>query len=150
MAGRVRRWHLVTTFAAASCLTASMASSTQFTPLSDRTRGILEGHWESCREPDGHYGERVYDNTLPGIGPFELHLGPYHEFALFRGIQEEHRDHESDDNLLRPYNVEVRANRAAQMWEAAGMKLEVALGGGSRADCESFYLNLTRSGSSSQ
>jgi hypothetical protein len=147
----VRRWHRVTGFAAAACLlTAAVASSTQFTPLTDRTRGILEGHWESCRESDGHYGERVYDNTLPGIGPFELHLGPYHEFALFRGIQDEHRAHESTDNLLRPFNVEVQSNRASHSWEAGGLKFQVALGGGSRADCESWYLSLTRSTSNSQ
>jgi hypothetical protein len=58
--------------------------------------------------PRQHPGtERVYDNTLPGLGAFELHLGPYHEFALFRGIQDEHRRHDSTANLLRPFNVAV-------------------------------------------
>jgi hypothetical protein len=150
MVRRVPRWHVVTALTVTGCLGAAAAWSSQFTPLTDRTRAILEGHWESCREADGHYGERVYDNNLPGIGPFEVHLGPYHEFALFRGIQDDHRDHTSHDNLLNPYNVEVRANRASQAWEAAGLKLQVALGGGSRSDCESWYLTLSRGDASSQ
>ncbi len=72
----------------------------QFVSTGDRMRALLEGNWQSCRELDGKYSERIYDNTLPGIGPFELHLGPYHEFALFRGVQDAHRDHSSPDNLL--------------------------------------------------
>ena len=107
-------------------------------------RALLEGNWQSCREPDGKYSERVYDNTLPGIGPFELHLGPYHEFALFRGVQDAHRDHSSPDNLLSPFNVEVEANRARQNWETAGLRLEVSLGGGARDDCESWFVTLKR------
>ena len=135
---------------AIAALVAAVAGAAQFTPLSDRTRAILEGHWESCREADGLYAERVYDNTLPGIGPFELHLGPYHEFALFRGIQDEHRAHESRANLLRPYNVEVTASRAVHAWQVAGLRLQVAMGGGSRSDCESWYVNLSRVDSPSQ
>ena len=78
---------------------------------------------------DGHYSERVYDGKWPGIGPFELHLGPFREFAFFRGIQDEHRDHNSTDNLLKPYNLEVRANAARQSWDVAGMHLDIALAG---------------------
>jgi hypothetical protein len=107
-------------------------------------KALLEGNWQSCREADGKYSERVYDNALPGIGPFELHLGPYHEFALFRGTQESHRDHTSPDNLLSPYNVEVEANRARQAWETAGLRFEVSLGGGARDDCESWFITLKR------
>jgi hypothetical protein len=29
--------------------------------FSDHTRAMLEGNWQSCRETDGQYGERVYD-----------------------------------------------------------------------------------------
>jgi hypothetical protein len=71
----------------------AFARSAQFTPFSDHSRAILEGNWQSCRETDGQYAERIYDTRLPGIGPIELHMGPYHEFALFRGIQDAHRDH---------------------------------------------------------
>ena len=116
----------------------------QFASTGDHSKALLEGNWQSCREADGKYSERVYDNTLPGIGPFELHLGPYHEFALFRGIQESHRLHASPDNLLSPFNVEVEANRARQAWQTAGLRLEVSLGGGARDECESWFVTLKR------
>jgi len=139
----VRGWKLVTALTVAVCLSAA-AGSAQFISYGDRSRSILEGNWQSCREPDGHYSERVYDNTLPGLGAFELHLGPYHEFALFRGVQDEHRPHDSTANLLRPFNVEVFSNRARQSWETAGLRLEVSLGGGSDDQCESWFLALRR------
>jgi hypothetical protein len=116
----------------------------QFVSTGDRTRSLLEGNWQSCRELDGKYSERVYDNNLPGIGPFELHLGPYHEFALFRGVQDTHREHSSPDNLLSPFNIEVASNRARQVWQTAGLRLEVSLGGGTRDDCESWFVTLAR------
>jgi hypothetical protein len=118
----------------------------QFVSTGDRTRSLLEGNWQSCREPDGRYSERIYDNNLPGIGPFELHFGPYHEFALFRGAQDDHREHSSPENLLSPFNVEVASNRARQTWETAGLRLQVSLGGGGRDDCESWFITLTRGG----
>jgi hypothetical protein len=146
---RVRkRLILVTTLTAAAWLSAA-AGSAQFISYGDRSRSILEGTWQSCRESDGHYSERVYDNTLPGIGAFELHLGPYHEFALFRGVQDQHRPHESTANLLRPFNVEVLSNRARHSWDVAGLRLEVNLGGGSDEQCESWYLSLRRAGAPS-
>jgi hypothetical protein len=140
-----QRWKVVSALTAAACLSAAVGSA-QFISYGDRARSILEGNWQSCREPDGHYSERIYDNTLPGIGPFELHLGPYHEFALFRGVQDEHRPHESTANLLRPFNVEVFSNRARHSWEAAGLRLDVNLGGGSDDQCESWFLSLKRAG----
>ncbi len=72
-------------------------------------------------------------------------MGPYHEFALYRGIQDDHRDHQSSENLLKPYNVEIRANAARQSWDVDGLHLEVALAGGSREECESWYVTLKRS-----
>jgi hypothetical protein len=138
-----RRWTLVATVTVAACLSAAAAFA-QFISYGDRSRSILEGNWQSCRESDGHYSERVYENTLPGVGPFELHLGPYHEFALFRGVQDEHRAHDSTANLLRPFNVEVFSNRARHSWETAGLRLEVNLGGGSDDQCESWFLSLKR------
>jgi len=106
---------------------------------------MLEGNWQSCRETDGKYSERVYDGKWTGIEPFELHMGPYHEFALFRGIQDAHRDHQSGENLLRPFNIEIRGQMAKQSWEAAGLHVEVTLAGGSRDDCESWYVTVRRS-----
>jgi len=71
-------------------------------------------------------------------------MGPYHEFALYHGIQDAHRDHKSAENLLKPYVVEIHANAAKQSWDVDGLHLEVSLSGGSREDCESWYLSLKR------
>jgi hypothetical protein len=120
------------------------SSQTQFTSFNDRKASMLEGNWQSCRESDGTYGERIYDGTLPGIGPFELHLGPYHQFALFRGVQQDHRDHTGADNLLRPSTVDIVGNFGRQTWNVTGLRLDVELAGGSRDECESWWVQLRR------
>ena len=43
----------------------------QFTPFTHDTRNILEGNWQSCRERDGQYSERVYDHAVSGVSKFE-------------------------------------------------------------------------------
>ena len=60
----------------------------------------------------------------------------------FMGVQDEHRDHASPENLLKPHTVELQANRARQTWDAAGLHFEVALSGGSREECESWFVRL--------
>lgn len=144
-----RKWTRIAGFTVAVCLGSASLGHSQFTSMSDRTRAILEGNWQSCRESDGQYAERVYDGTVPGIGPFELHMGPYHEFALFRGVQNGHREHASADNLLRPFTVEMVANNARHKWEVAGLRLDVTLAGGSREECESWWVSLRRADTSS-
>ena len=140
---RWARWHLVGGLTVAACLgVASLSQAQLFRPFTDRRGAMLEGNWQSCREADGQYAERVYDGRWPGRAPFELHMGPYHEFALFRGIQDEHREHASSQNLLKPFNVEIVANRAKQSWDVDGLHLEVVLAGGSREDCESWFVTL--------
>jgi len=136
--------------AAAGISGVSLSGSQLFRPFSDRMRAqaLLEGNWQSCRESDGQYAERVYDGRWPGLAPFELHMGPYHEFGLFRGIQSEHRDHDSRENLLKPYTVELVGNTAKHVGDVDGLRLEVVLTGGSREDCESWFVTLMRSGSS--
>jgi hypothetical protein len=145
MGSRRARRERIAAFTVAACVGAAALASAQFQPFSDRTRAMLEGNWQSCREPDGQYSERVYDGRWNGVAPFELHLGPYHEFALFRGIQEEHRDHASPENLLRPFNIELRGNTAKQTWDVDGLHLEAVLAGGSREECESWFVTLRRS-----
>jgi hypothetical protein len=130
--------------AMAACLGAAAAGWAQFTPFSDHSRAMLEGNWQSCREADGQYGERIYDGKWAGLPPFELHMGPYHEFAFFEGVQEDHRDHAGAGNLLKPHTVEISANRGKQAWDVAGLHLEVTLAGGSREDCESWFVSLKR------
>jgi hypothetical protein len=144
-----RKWQLVILFTGTLVLGAAASGLSQFTSSNDRRLAMLEGNWQSCRESDGQYAERIYDGQLPGVGPFELHMGPYHEFALFRGVQDDHRDHSSAQNLLKPYTVDVIANVGRQKWDTAGLHLEVALAGGSREDCESWWVQLRRADTSS-
>ncbi len=146
MARRQATWQRIALLTVVASLgAATLASAQLFRPFTDRSQALLEGNWQSCREADGQYAERVYDGRWPGMEPFELHMGPYHEFALFRGVQDEHRDHGSADNLLRPYTVELLANNARHSWDVNGLHLEVVLAGGSREDCESWFVTLKRS-----
>jgi len=136
---------LITGLTVVSCLGAAAAAYSQFTSFNDRSRSMLEGNWQSCVEADGQYAERIYDGKAPGFGPFELHMGPLREFALFRGVQDDHRDHASAGNLLKPHVVDVAQN-TTQKWEVEGLKLEVSLAGGSRGDCESWFVTLRHVG----
>ena len=119
-------------------------ASAQFTRFSHNSRSILEGNWQSCREADGRYSERVYDHVVNGVGLFEVHLGPKREFAIFKGVQNEHRDHASPDNFLKPFLVPLEAGRAGHRWEVPSLNLSftVTLAGGSRMDCESWFIVL--------
>jgi len=134
-------------FAFILCLAAAPggAAPGQFTSFrsTDPTM-ILEGNWQSCRERDGRYSERVYDHVVNGVGRFELHMGPHREFALFKGVQEEHRVHDSPDNLLKPYRLTLESGRTKQHWEipSLNLALTVALAGGSRMDCDSWFVTL--------
>ena len=112
--------------------------------LLKRPRHILEGNWQSCRDRDGQYAERVYDHVVNGVPKFEVHMGPRREFAIFNGVQDAHREHTSPDNLLKPYVVAMDAGRAKQRWEVPSLNLvfTVTLAGGSRTDCESWFVLL--------
>ena len=125
---------------------------TQFLPFPASKGHIVEGNWQSCREDDGRYSERVYDHIVNGVGLFEVHLGPRREFAIFKGVQDAHRAHASAENLLKPWNVEMENNRAKQRWEIPSLNLvfSVTLGGGSRTDCESWYVLLEQVEKTSQ
>ena len=138
-------WRRIAVVTVGACLCVTGLSRAQFTSLSDRSQAMLEGNFQSCRDADGQYSERVYDGKWPGIPPFELHLGPFHEFALFKGIQDGHRDHNSPENLLRPHKVELNGGTARQTWDVAGLHFEATLAGGSSEQCESWYVILKRS-----
>jgi hypothetical protein len=120
------------------------AALAQFTPFSHNPKNILEGNWQSCRESDGQYSERVYDHVVNGVGKFEVHMGPRREFAIFKGVQDAHRPHDAPENLLKPYRVPLEAGRAKQRWEVPSLNLAftVTLAGGSRTDCESWFVIL--------
>jgi len=123
---------------------AARQHASEFTSFSHSSRSILEGNWQSCLEADGRYGERIYDHAVNGVGRFEVHLGPRREFAIFKGVQAQHRDHASPENLLTPYRVRVVDRRARQRWEIPSLNLAftVELAGGSRTDCESWFIVL--------
>jgi len=128
---------------AAGWLAAIPARAQLFRPFSNDAHNILEGNWQSCRESDGSYAERVYDHVTNG-NQFEVHLGPRREFGIFKGVQDAHRDHDSPDNLLKPYRVPLEAGRAKQRWEIPSLNLvfTATLAGGSRTDCESWFIVL--------
>ena len=129
---------------AATMLLVARPAAPQFTPFSHGPRNILEGNWQSCREADGRYSERVYDHVVNGVGRFEVHMGPGREFAIFKGVQDEHRGHESRDNLLKPFRVPMEGVFASQKWEIPSLNLvfTVTLAGGSRTECESWFITL--------
>ena len=120
------------------------ATEAQWISYSSNPRNILEGSWQSCLDQTGRYTERVYDQVVNGVGLFEVHLGPRREFAIFKGVQDQHREHESPENLLKPFRVLMEGGRARQRWEVPSLKvsLTVTLAGGSFSDCESWYVVL--------
>jgi hypothetical protein len=134
----------------AGLIAASAASSAaaQFTSYSRSSHNILEGNWQSCREADGRYSERVYDHIVNGVPKFEVHMGPRREFAIFEGVQDEHRAHDSPANLLKPYRLDLEGNLASHEWKIPSLNLvfTVNLAGGSRGDCESWYILLAPAG----
>jgi hypothetical protein len=138
-----RGW-LLSGLAASALVLAARPAAPQFTSYSRDPRHVLEGSWESCRDSDGHYTERVYDHVVNGVGQFEVHLGPRDEFAVFVGVQDEHREHASAANLLQPYHLEHDAGRATRRWELPSLSLAftATLAGGSRSDCESWFVLL--------
>ena len=130
---------------AALVLGAPRAAAPQFTPFPNDPHHILAGNWQSCLQRDGGYSERVYDHVVNGVAQFEVHMGPRREFAIFKGVQDEHRRHDSPDNLLQPnFRVTLEAGRAKQQWEIPSLNLRftVTLAGGSRTDCESWFILL--------
>jgi hypothetical protein len=124
-------------------LTAASVSA-QFTSYPRSSHAILEGNWQSCREADGRYSERVYDHVVNGVPRFEVHMGPRREFAIFEGVQDEHRAHDSPANLLKPYRLDVEGNLAKHEWKIPSLDVvfTATLSGGSRGDCESWYVLL--------
>ena len=130
--------------AAIVLLESGSATAQDFVSYSSNPRNILEGNWQSCPDSTGRYAERVYDHVVNGVAQYEVHLGPRREFAIFVGVQDAHRDHDSPENLLKPFIVTMQGTRAQRRWEIPSLKLafSVTLGGGSRTDCESWYILL--------
>jgi hypothetical protein len=140
-----RRVFLVAShFMALVCLVTPGATAQDFISYPSNPRHILEGNWQSCQDERVRYAERVYDHVVNGVAQYEVHLGPRREFALFVGVQDDHREHDSSENLLKPFIVSMQGTRAHRRWEIPSLQLAftVTLGGGSRTDCESWYILL--------
>ena len=137
-------WLLTGVLASTALMAAHPAAGQLFSTFSRDTHNILEGNWQSCRDADGRYSERVYDHIVNGIAQFEVHLGPREEFAILKGVQDVHRDHASTENLLSPYRVVTEGGRAKQRWDVPSLNVvfTVTLAGGSRSDCESWFILL--------
>jgi hypothetical protein len=90
------------------------------------------------------YSKRIYNGTRPEVRPFELHLGPYRDFALFLGVQAEHRTHDSPANLFQSCTVDVVGNTGAHNWTATGLHVEATVAGGSRDEREGWRILLRR------
>ncbi len=140
----LRVFLLAVAVCAMSLLPPAPAAAQEWISYSSNPRHILEGNWQSCMDRSGRYAERVYDHVVNGVAQFEVHLGPRREFAIFQGVQDEHREHATMDNLLKPFRVPSEGNRARQRWEVPLLNLvfTVSLGGGSTTDCESWYILL--------
>jgi len=140
----VTRLFVLGCVSALALVAASNAAAQDFISYSSNPRNVLEGNWQSCQDERGRYAERVYDHVVNGEGQFEVHLGPRREFAIFRGVQDDHREHNAPENLLKPFMVPMQGSRAQLRWEIPELKLAftVTLGGGSRLDCESWYILL--------
>jgi hypothetical protein len=134
----------VSAILALGCLLVPRPAVAQFIPLSANPHNILEGSWQSCPEPGGGYTERVYDHVVNGVGQYEVHLGPGREFAIFIGVQDDHRSHSAPANLLKPYRVPMEGTRARQRWEVPELSVafSVAMAGGSRTDCANWFILL--------
>jgi hypothetical protein len=128
----------------------------QWTPSTDRRAGaILEGNWQSCLGGGGYdqaneYSEQVYTYRVNRTALFQLHLGPKDEFAVVAGDPEEHPEHDSEANLLRPaYKYGPwQGLVGGRTWHFAARgvhyRLNVVLAGGSRDTCESYFILLEK------
>lgn len=102
----------------------------------------LSGNWQSCRDAEG-YGERIFPFTVKGEYR-EFHLGPFHDFALYTTEQPDDHDHQDDGNWLR--RVPTLNTLTTREWHLPELNIGVRVteAGGSREECESYYVVVKR------
>lgn len=120
-----------------------LSNWTHYDPPNPRV--ILSGNWQSCREVDGEYGERIWDYVHAGQWNFEFHMGPYHDFALYRIAQDEkNHSHADDINELTPHEIVLVNNHGRQTWRLRDMIITASIAGGASERCESFFVQIER------
>ena len=88
-----------------------------------------------------------YDHIVKAWGLFEVHMGPRREFGIFKGVQDSHREltRQPSKSLkaVEPHRDGEQPGRSSA-WDIPSLNLvfSVTLGGGSRTDCESWYVLL--------
>lgn len=114
---------------------------------SDRAAGVkLYGNWQSCLEDDGSYAERIFYYKLNGKTLWAFHLGPYDQFALFKGATDD-LEHDDSLNLLgTAFRYHDLPSRTGRNWTipSLGLKVNVVTAMGSRDDCESFVVKVEK------
>ena len=125
-------WLLIGVCALAAMFAARPAAA-QFSGRSPTTPAIFSKATGSrAATATARYAERVYDHVVNGVGQFEVHMGPRREFAIFKGVQDAHREHDSPDNLLKPFRVTFENGRAKQRWEIPSLNLAFTVDDGRR------------------
>jgi hypothetical protein len=126
------------------------------TTLADGRNVVLAGTWQSCRDVDGTYAERVYEQRVNGVFQWEFHMGPYHEFAFYRIPQPDEHDHTDSGNLLHtdPNSTDdyqarpsvLNSFRVLGEWVLPHdhLKITVVAAGGSLDLCEAFVIRIAK------
>lgn len=136
---------------------------------------LHQGYWQSCKQGDGTYGERVLQHreirkvkpsphyksgqaNIPFYGGvsyenvllWELHMGPRDEFALYdHEVDGEDHNHDTDNKLAPAYRIHaVNTLGGKRTWTVDSLHLWISItsAGGSRDACESFYIRIERVG----
>ena len=111
------------------------------------TKAILDGHFQSCTIPEDGYGEIAYDHYVNGKQLWSFHLGPFDDWALFKGTEPDGDDHDSPLNLLAAHHaLSLPTINGARQWSVPSLKLWISVvqGGGSRDQCMGWYVRVER------
>lgn len=136
-----------------------------WTGFSLQSGEILHGNWQSCKIDQTTYAEKIYEHTSTigskVVHDWDLHLGPYHDFAIYKRVDDpilswlqsdegDMPDHfHEDKNLLgNSHHVDPEYNRAKRTWTipSLGLWINVVMAGGSQEDCESFVILIKKTG----